>query len=228
MGDGLRQNAGSGNYTFDLSANTTNNSGVTLTTCVSSGGCPTYTSGGTASRVVPNLNAGLIAAATAYAGGDSTQLNWALNDMETGTRPANSGGVDFNITNYIAPSTGWLTTNNAICATYAGTVPLQFILYEGGLSYNWLSTANGNTLGLTTQQIFNVNAYLLAFFNSSHFTTATNYFLSAFKAMSCAKYPSQYDDLGSLHTNWFVTYGNIYNYGVGNGSFGSFDALSHF
>jgi hypothetical protein len=220
------QNVGGGNYTFDLSANTTDNAGNTLTTCVSSGGCPTYTSAGTASRVVPTLNDGLINAATAYAGGDSTQLNWALNDMETGTRPA-SETTDFNIANFIAPSTGWLTINNAICGT--ATYPsLQFILYEGGLSWNALSIANGATLGLTPTQVTNINAYLLAFLNSSYFATATNYFNQSFAAMSCAKYPAQYDELGPPNTNWLVTYGSVYNYAVGTGSYGSFSAFSTF
>ena len=215
--------------------NDANFSSNTFDFAASPGGTPINTTAGTQSGTptaygtYPGQNSALVAAATQYALGDPTNqavaLNWALADMND-----NNWKQTYGIAGSYQFLHTWLPGWLAICAT-AGYPPLKFLSYEGGFDVVGIGSKNGLSLSLTATQISNINTFIVAFKNSSQLATGVTSFLQGFKALSssCTEQNlAQYLDTGSITYTWSLTYGNIYNYAVGAGSWASFGAIANF
>jgi hypothetical protein len=235
---------GGGNYSFTLAASTiatgnatVNNGGKLLTTCVSTGGCPGYTSGGQVARVVLHLNDALLTNAALYATGDpaniNTALTWLVNDTFNGTR---LNGVDQWTTDYHMNkrgTTGWTYLNAQICAT-VGFPPLKFMVYEGGFTTFPIQQTNGYVLGLTPTQLTQIRNFWKGFMlaDTPGLGQAQDQINTAFAdaTSNCAtSYNGQFLDIDGAA--WAVTpsppngVGSVNNYGPGV-SYGSFASIA--
>jgi hypothetical protein len=203
-----------------------------------------YISGGSATRVVPGVNAGLVTAADDYAAGNTVKaLQWMLNDVISGTRDDGTGAQ----TNGISLNQYSAVIYPSLTSTF-GSLGLPFIVYEAaydaiamtatqaiqlGLDYGAIGS---NAYGLPSSAFYlnstassKISNLLSGFKNSDYFRNAVCLYLNNLKyGLGNTAIPGWFLDIGnsnSLYSPiWSLATGDLYTYS----SFQSLVALENF